>query len=134
MRAGGENISPMGESKRAHKKICRDRGIKWTYSLEANIFLHIRLRFDQSYQAARGRGILVVAVTQCLRGGVALDTYAVGAGLKENDVISGGDMTTEAVVAKLAYLFGCTANQKVREACLTMWVEGDTRSVYEFPP
>lgn len=65
-------------------------------------------------QAARAKGILVVAVTQCLRGGVSLGTYAVGVTLERNGVLSGGDMTTEAVVTKLAYLFGLTNNIQVR--------------------
>ena len=46
-------------------------------------------------QIAKAKGILVVAVTQCLRGGVSLSTYAVGVALERNGVLSGGDMTTE---------------------------------------
>ena len=54
-----------------------------------------------------------MAVTQCLKGGVSLGTYAVGVALEKNGVISGGDMTTEAVVSKLAYLFGRTDDIQV---------------------
>ena len=67
-------------------------------------------------QTAKAKGILIVAVTQCLRGGVSLSTYAVGVALERNGVLSGGDMTTEAVVTKLAYLFGLTNNIEVRFA------------------
>eukprot|EP00903_Cladosiphon_okamuranus_P020856 g19154.t2 len=69
--------------------------------------------FVQFVKGAKAKGILVVAVTQCLRGGVSLSTYAVGVALERNGVLSGGDMTTEAVVTKLAYLFGLTNNPEV---------------------
>lgn len=65
-------------------------------------------------QVAKAKGILVVAVTQCLKGGVDLGAYAVGVALQSNGVISGGDMTTEACSTKLAYLFSLTNNIQAR--------------------
>ena len=50
------------------------------------------------------RGVVVVAATQCVRGGVELDAYTVGSALKDVGVLGAGDMTTEATVAKLAFL------------------------------
>ena len=50
--------------------------------------------------------MLVVAATQCMSGAVNLETYEVGRKLLDLGVVSAGDMTTEAVVTKMAYLFG----------------------------
>eukprot|EP01064_Diplonema_japonicum_P009970 TRINITY_DN17359_c3_g1_i1.p1 TRINITY_DN17359_c3_g1~~TRINITY_DN17359_c3_g1_i1.p1 ORF type:complete len:383 (+),score=72.26 TRINITY_DN17359_c3_g1_i1:29-1150(+) len=67
------------------------------------------------------KGILVVAKSQCMTGSVLPDLYAANV---SNNVASAGDMTTEALVAKLAYLFAklaCdryTACQKVRDLLL----------------
>lgn len=60
----------------------------------------------QAISNARAKGIVVVAVSQCLRGGVSLSTYSMGKDFEEAGVVSGGDMTTEACTTKLAYLFG----------------------------
>lgn len=52
-------------------------------------------------------GIVVVATTQCLSGSVQFGHYAVGAALEQRaGVLSAYDMTMEATVYKLAYLFG----------------------------
>ncbi len=45
----------------------------------------------------------VVAVTQCVTGGVDFSRYAVASGFVDAGVIDGGDLTVEAALAKLAF-------------------------------
>lgn len=54
-------------------------------------------------EAVCRRKVVIVACTQCLRGRVAPGEYETGLG--DVGVISGGDLTPEAALAKLAYLF-----------------------------
>jgi L-asparaginase len=55
---------------------------------------------------AVARGLVMVNITQCVSGSVDMRRYPSGRALEERGVLSGGDMTTEAAVAKLMYLFG----------------------------
>lgn len=54
---------------------------------------------------ATARGVVVVVCTQCIRGRVDLGVYATGASLARAGAISGHDLTAEAALAKLFYLF-----------------------------
>jgi L-asparaginase len=53
---------------------------------------------------AVARGVVIVNVTQCLRGSVRMGTYAAGRTLAAAGVVSGGDLTAEAALAKLLVL------------------------------
>ena len=55
---------------------------------------------------ASARGVVVVAVTQCLYGSVDLDAYAAGSRLRAAGVVNGRDMTIEAALCKLLFLLG----------------------------
>jgi L-asparaginase len=63
--------------------------------------------FLEALEEATDRGVVIVATTQCLRGAVDLSGYATGEALAKVGVIGGGDMTPEAALAKLHYLFSC---------------------------
>lgn len=53
---------------------------------------------------ASERGVVIVNVTQCLRGGVRMGDYATGRALQDVGVVAGADMTAEAALSKLLVL------------------------------
>ena len=79
---------------------------------------------DWLYQHLRDaveRGIIVVNKTQCNTGSVTMGQYAVSLPLLKAGVISGYDITTEALLTKMMYLFGENPNNNelVKELLLT---------------
>jgi L-asparaginase len=74
---------------------------------------------------ATDRGILIVNCSQCLKGRVNMEGYATGHALSEAGVISGLDMTTETVIAKLYYLLSQDLSIKVIRELLGTNLRGE---------
>lgn len=84
--------------------------------------------FYDALRTAKDRGILCVAVSQCLKGGVSLDSYSMGVEMKNAGVLSGGDMTTAAVSVKLSFLFGRGATNQIVSELLNVDLRGELTS------
>jgi L-asparaginase len=70
-------------------------------------------------------GIVVVNVTQCASGSVDMNRYESGKALKDAGVLSGYDITTEAAVAKLMFLFGSKLDRKEVETYMKISLAGE---------
>lgn len=65
----------------------------------------------EELREAVARGIVVVNKTQCNTGSVAMGQYAVSLNLLRAGVLSGYDITTEALLTKMMHLFGEYGNR-----------------------
>lgn len=62
--------------------------------------------FIDAIREAVERGVVIVNVTQCVNGGVQASRYMGGDYLLSAGVVSGYDLTFEAAITKMMYLFG----------------------------
>jgi len=69
-------------------------------------------------EKALSNGTVVTVCTQCPQGTVLLGTYETSNALKEAGAVSGKDMTTEAAIAKMYYLF--SKGYEIEKICRLM--------------
>lgn len=74
---------------------------------------------------ATDRGVVIVNCTQCLKGRVMMGTYATGSALLEAGVISGFDMTPEAALAKMFFLFSTRSDTQVIRELMQASLKGE---------
>ena len=75
--------------------------------------------------AARQRGVVLVAISQCPQGSVLFDTYAAGSRLRDAGLVSAGGMTREAVLGKLFALLGAGLDAATTEHWLALDLCGE---------
>ena len=69
----------------------------------------------EGLRKSAAQGTVITVTSQCQRGGTALGTYATSSDLVQSGAISASDMTAEAAIAKLYYLFSCSySNDRVK--------------------
>jgi L-asparaginase len=78
--------------------------------------------------AASERGVVIVNVTQCVRGTVKMATYATGEKLVEAGVVSGVDMTPMAALTKLFFLLSRGFDTQTVRRLMTKNLRGELSS------
>jgi len=74
---------------------------------------------------ATGRGMVVVNISQCVQGQVAMSRYDTGLHLQQAGVLSGLDSTVESAVTKLMYLLGRYDNPEDVRRLMTQSIRGE---------
>lgn len=81
--------------------------------------------FYQELKEATTKGIIIVNKSQCSTGSVEMGRYETSLNLLEAGVLSGFDITTEAIVAKLMYLLGEYESADTVKQLLTVNICGE---------
>jgi L-asparaginase len=81
--------------------------------------------FIDALKATIKRGVPVVNVTQCISGSVHMGNYETSVALKKMGVINGGDITSEAAIAKMMYLLGQNLGPKVFKTVFETSLRGE---------
>lgn len=72
--------------------------------------------FIEAIRGVVNRGVIVLNVTQCVNGGVHTNRYVAGDVLAATGVVSGHDLTFEAAITKMMFLFGLgLKNEEVKK-------------------
>eukprot|EP00923_Selenidium_pygospionis_P034882 GHVN01060685.1.p1 GENE.GHVN01060685.1~~GHVN01060685.1.p1 ORF type:complete len:394 (+),score=46.19 GHVN01060685.1:66-1247(+) len=77
--------------------------------------------------------IIIVNISQCGKGMVNMGTYAAGSTLARVGVVSGGDMTVEAVVGKLQFLMSKGLDTERVRQLMTLSIRGERSDVGPVP-
>jgi L-asparaginase len=81
--------------------------------------------FMDTLRQAKKQGTTILFTTQCLQGGVKLGKYASSDVFRPIGVISGGDMTNEAALAKMMWILGQNESDEMIEHLLSSDLRGE---------